>query len=44
MTFEGYLKIDPDNRSTAQSWTVRGMWEDRSKFKDRSKHYILVII
>jgi len=44
MVFEGYIKIDPDNPSTAQSWTVRGMWEDRSKFKDRSKHYILVVV
>jgi hypothetical protein len=44
MVFEGYIKIDPNDPSTAQSWTVRGMWEDRSKFKDRSKHYILVVV
>jgi hypothetical protein len=44
MVFEGYLKIDPFDPSYALPWTARSIFEDHSKFKDKSKHYILVVI
>jgi hypothetical protein len=44
MTFEGYLQIDPSDPSVAIAYCVRGFWYDKSKFKDRTKQYILVAV
>jgi hypothetical protein len=44
MTFEGYLQIDPNDPSYAYIYVVRYHFSDESKFKDKTKHYILVTV